>query len=139
MSGNAANEITNMLTDSIQKVEKIVSETNSRINDLVGIGKIKVELGQSVANECQIILKEIVEQVSEAAQMSQEITDASLEQNQGISEISSAMNQLDGVAHHNTKTSNDMEKLAQGLSNHAKELENSVKDLLVTVLGDDKV
>ena len=67
--------------------------------------------------------------------MALEISNASVEQSQGISEITKAMGQLDVVTQDNSHTSQELSNVADNLNNNAVELEKVVSDLLKTVNG----
>ncbi|MBY0415721.1 MAG: MCP four helix bundle domain-containing protein, partial [Bdellovibrionales bacterium] len=105
MSGNAAKEISDMLSASMNKVESIVVDTKSKVDVLIADGKEKVKNGTRVAEECGDVLKEIVHNVTKVATMASEISVASDEQSRGIVEITKAMGQLDQVTHSNSATS----------------------------------
>ena len=67
--------------------------------------------------------------------MAQEISNASIEQSQGITEITKAMGQLDIATQSNSQTSQELAGIAVGLNSDAGKLENTVTDLLATVNG----
>lgn len=119
MSGSAAEEISELLKSSIQKVEGIVGET----------GK-KVDQGTKVAHQCGENLDKIVESVNEMAKMSTDISAASGEQAQGIQEISKAMSQLDEVTQHNASASEQAAGSAQMLSAQSEVLKGLVGELI---------
>lgn len=138
MSGNAAKEISSMLDDSIRKVESIVNQTKTKVEHLIQDGKDKVSAGAVVARACGDILNEIVNNVSNVSTMANEISVASQEQAQGISEINKAMGQLDNVTQQNTAASNGTAKSAEDLSIQAASLNAAVAELLVTIHGNGK-
>jgi methyl-accepting chemotaxis protein len=105
MSGNAAKEISNMLDGSVKKVEGIVNGTREKVNVLITQGRRKVDAGTSIAKICGEVLEEVVQHVSSLNLMVEEISTASQEQAQGITEITRAINQLDQVTHSNAITS----------------------------------
>jgi methyl-accepting chemotaxis protein len=135
MSGNAAKEISTMLDGSIQKVESIVRETQSRVEHLIEQGHSKVEQGTGVAHQCGEVLREIVENVAKVTNMAEEISAASDEQSKGVSEISKAMNQLDHVTQQNAQTSDATASSSAQLSNQATGLKNTVGRLMTEVEG----
>src|SRR5690606_41012004 len=93
MSGNAAEEISSMLEESIIKVKSIVNETKQNVEGLILDGKAKVETGSQVAKDCGVVLSEIVENVGHVTKMANEIATACHEQALGVQEITKAMNQ----------------------------------------------
>ena len=135
MSGNAAQEISTMLTESTTKVENIVNATKSEVGALMVEGKKKVELGITVAKRCNTVLDDIVGHVSEVDGMVSDITIASEEQSKGISEISRAMGQLDQATQINADSSRQMAFSAEELSGQSRKLNSLVEDLKSTVEG----
>jgi methyl-accepting chemotaxis protein len=135
MSGNAAKEISDMLDNSISKVESIVVETKTKVERLAGEGRIKVESGTRVALECSKILIEIVQNVTQVSSLAGEISQASLEQSQGVSEINKAMGQLDIVTQRNASASEETASAAQALSAQTETLKEAVQELMKTLNG----
>jgi methyl-accepting chemotaxis protein len=135
MSGNAAKEISEMLSSSIQRVENIVTETKSTVTTLINSGKHKVEKGVKIARDCDVVLKEIVDNGAQVTQMANEISTACNEQAIGVREISKAMGQLDQVTHANTTTSEHVASSAEELSSQAESLRSAVAVLAETIHG----
>ena len=135
MSGNAAQEISTMLTESTTKVENIVNATKSEVGALMVEGKKKVELGITVAKRCNTVLDDIVGHVSEVDGMVGDITIASEEQSKGITEISRAMGQLDQATQINADSSRQMAFSAEELSGQSRKLNSLVENLKWTVEG----
>jgi methyl-accepting chemotaxis protein len=98
MSGNAAKEISEMLESSIRTVNTIVNENKEKVEKLISDGRTKLETGKEVSGKCKQALEEIVNQSTEVSRLISEITTAIQEQNQGIQEISKALNLLDQSA-----------------------------------------
>ena len=136
MSGNAAKEISDMLTGSIAKVEDIVQETQRKVETLVTQGKQRVESGVGVAKQCSEVLGEIVQSASTVSSLAQEISNASKEQSQGVSEINKAVAQLDSVTQQNAATSEETASAAEQLSAQAECLNAAVRELVLTIQGD---
>ena len=135
MSGNAAKEISSMLDSSIQKVETIVNDTKTKVERLVVESKSKVETGTQVAQKCGEVLNNILSTVQEVDGMVGEISSASQEQAQGVSEINKAMNQLDQVTQQNTAIAQSAATSAEQLSAQAEQLRQMVQDLFVVING----
>jgi len=135
MSGNAAKDISTMLDASIKKVEGIVQETSSSVQRLISQGKEKVETGTRVAGDCGNILAEIVKNIDSVTHMATEISAASKEQAQGITEISKAMAQLDQVTQQNSASSEEAASAAEELSAQAETLKAGVVTLIETIRG----
>ncbi|MBL7686622.1 MAG: methyl-accepting chemotaxis protein [Bdellovibrionaceae bacterium] len=138
MSGNAAKDISDMLSGSIVNVENIVEDTKRKVAVLIDQGKLKVESGTVVAQRCATLLGEIVDNVSRVSSLASEISQASREQSLGVGEINSAVVQLDTVTQQNASTSEETAESARLLSSQAASLKTAVDQLLATIHGEGK-
>jgi methyl-accepting chemotaxis protein len=129
MSGNAAKEISLMLAASILKVEGIVNETKSKVEHLVIEGKSRVDGGTRIAHKCGEALAVIITTVMEVDGMIAEISSASGEQAQGVSEINKAMNQLDQTVQKNSVVALETSKSSEQLSAHANGIKQTIQEL----------
>ena len=84
MSGNAANEISVLLNNSISKVENIVRDTKDKVEVLIKEGSYKVESGTLIARECGVVLDEIMDNTKKVTKMTDEISTACQEQSSGV-------------------------------------------------------
>ena len=135
MSGNAAKEISSMLEASINKVQAIVQETGAQVGRLIGDGKAKVEAGTTVARRCGEALENILASVNQVNGMVEEISSASREQSQGVSEVNKAMNQLDQVTQQNSQIAQSSASTAETLSEESRALQALVAQLMNVVEG----
>lgn len=135
MSGNAATQITEMLSGSIGKVNSIVDTTRVRVDQLVDAGRSKIAHGQSTAQKCRDALTKIAESAQAVSTMVGEITHASREQSQGIQEINKAIAQLDSVTQQNASVAQRSSDQAQELNTQAADLSRAVTDLVAFVTG----
>jgi methyl-accepting chemotaxis protein len=139
MSGNAAKEITNMLSDSIKKVNGIVESTKNRVDQLVEVGKGKIAMGQLTAEKCRDSLTKITENARSVASMITEITHASKEQAQGIQEINKAISQLGHVTQQNSGVAQQSSTQAEQLNAESHLLEEAVRHLITFVAGKNQL
>ena len=135
MSGNAAKEIADMLSHSIVKVENIVNETKDKVKRLIDNGKSKVESGVLIAERCGKVLDEVVANVDIVKSLMKEITSASQEQAEGVSNISEAMNELDSVTRNNSHVAQETSMYSKQLSRESKNLTNSIVNLDRQIFG----
>lgn len=133
MSGNAAKEISEMLTSSIKTVETIVTENKNKVETLAHDGRSKVEKGIEIANKCGSALEDIVLQASSINTLINEITTAVKEQSAGIAEVSSAMGVLDQGSSQNSATSKENLQSSKELLDQVNKLE-SVLDSLSSMM-----
>ena len=138
MSGSAAEEITGMLTGSIKRVNAIVSNTKSNVEQLVEIGRDKVAMGQSTAEQCRQSLEKLSKNAGALTSMVTEIAHASQEQAQGINEINSAIQELDSSTQTNSSAAQGSFAQSESLLQETKNLDNALQDLLIFVAGQSR-
>jgi methyl-accepting chemotaxis protein len=135
MSGDAAKEINELLSNSIVKVGSIVEKTERSSVEITRSSKASIETGVRTARNCDDALIEIYDHVAKMKDMIKEINAGSSEQAQGISSISLAMNQLDHITNENVVSAEKCATSAHQLSIQSKGLEESVESLFVAIKG----
>ncbi|WP_127717092.1 methyl-accepting chemotaxis protein [Halobacteriovorax sp. HLS] len=135
MSGKAAEEISEMLENSVKTVEDIINTSSSKVEGLINTGKETVDKGSKLAEKCGLALDKIVENASKVNSQISEIATASLEQSQGVKEVNDAMKQIDEVTHMNTQISNETSLQATTLEDESLLLYKEVKRLESLVNG----
>lgn len=133
MSGNAAKEITGMLSESIKKVNEIVDISKTKMEQLVEVGRDKVAMGQSTAQKCKESLNKIAESATSVSTMVNEITHASKEQSQGVQEINKAISQLDQVTQQNSAVAQQSSNQAEALRQQSILLQKALQSLVEMV------
>ena len=135
MSGAAAIEISTMLETSVHRVEVIVKNSKEKIGKLIAEGKISIEAGTAIANECGAVLDDIVGSVANVSGAISEISTACQEQAQGVQEVTKAITQLDQVTQENSASSSESANAASSLSQQAILLTDLVQNLVEIVDG----
>lgn len=135
ISGNAAHEITGMLSTSIDQVHTIIEKSKSKIGLLISTNNNKVEAGLKKAKNCDEALSEILKYAVKVNHMVEEITTASLEQSKGVNEVTTAINDLDTITQENFTLSKESFEAASELSNKSEQLLNIISDLSHLVHG----
>jgi methyl-accepting chemotaxis protein len=115
-SAVAAKDISSLIKDSVEKVER----------------------GSQIAKHSSSVLNEIVQNVKKVADINSEIASASQEQSMGISQISKAMNQLDQATQKNASASEESAASAGELSAQVVVLNELIKELNSEVSGKTK-
>jgi methyl-accepting chemotaxis protein len=136
MSGTAAKEISTLLESSTHRVEEIVRETRSLVEQEARRGRDKVEKGTGVATHCREILEQIFEGTGSVQAMVTEISGATRQQSQGIQEINKAMSQLDQATQQNSNISQIGASAAVQLTAQSEQLEKLVSQLQAAVFGE---
>ena len=139
MSGTAAKEISSLLESSTERVEKIVSETKTNVGREALAGKQKVDAGTKIAKQCGELLDQILSSAENLDSMVSQISVATREQTQGVTEINKAMGQLDQVTNQNSGIAHTTATAAEQLSREAESLSGMVGELLSVVNGGKNV
>lgn len=135
MSGNAAKEITGLLDQSLDRVQKIAEESRSKIESIMSQTQEKVQKGTSVAKSFEAILNEIVEEAQASSDLVTDITRASKEQANGVSEISKAINQLNQSTQVNSMAAETSSSTAESLKTQANDLRLESSNLRMAIEG----
>lgn len=135
MSGKAADEIGEILNESISTVENIVKDTQSSIEKIMVKSKEKIDEGIEVSGKCDTALDSIVNDVKTVASMAQEISTATREQEQGVSQIAEAMNQLQETTHKNSEIADQTLNCSKQLNEESGYLQGVVTTLESEVIG----
>ncbi len=137
MSGVAAREIGEILNRGLADVGEIVRNSTLQLNVLVGGSSKKVQAGVAIANRCEEILREVVENVSAIKLLMEELAAAAKEQATGINNINIAMNEIDKTIHMNSNIAHETMDVSSILNNQAQRLEETVHGLARKWLADE--
>ena len=135
MSGNAATEISEILTKSIEQVDTTINSTSKKIGTPVEVSKNKINFGSEKAEECEQILKKILEDVETVTTVMNSIANSSIEQKNSMNEISSAINELENTTHETSDSSKKTAVQAEELSQSVESLKKSNYLLMEIVHG----
>ena len=83
---------------------------------------VKLEKGATLAEHTDSVLREIVDNAAQVANLFREIAKSSNEQSQGITQIASGLSQIDRVTQHNTLTASETAAAAIALLRQAEAL-----------------
>lgn len=137
MSGRASTEISQMLSDSQNQVKNIAESTTVRITKIVEQGRVKVQNGTLVAENCLNELNQIITCVNDLDLSIREITTALGEQSKGVEEVNSALKKLDATTAESTEMSNRSKEASDDLNHQSHKLRVAIQDLR-KVLGSKK-
>lgn len=137
MSGNAAKEIADSISNSIDKVQNIVKNTSVRMENLIQQTQGEVKDGVLKAENCKQCLDEILDRVKQNNGLSNEISTASQEQAKGIEEVMKAVQQVDVAIQQNAVTSEQTSATAAQLNAQAARLNSVVQSLMTVIKGNN--
>ncbi len=122
-SAGAANEISDMITDSINKVEMGTELVSQSGDSLIGIIESAKKNGEA--------LERIIVSVGMVGQLISEIAAAGVEQRQGIEQINTAINEIDTTTQKNASLVEETASASEMLVNQAKDLMNLVQKFVI--------
>lgn len=137
MSGKASFDIAKMLAESQEQVKILADKTTLNINQIVGMGRAKVESGTTVASECLSELEKISQAIDELDFSVKEISQAVKEQSIGVDEVNIALKRLDEAMIESNHMSERAKNTSEGLSAQAHSLRAAIQGLR-KILGSKK-
>jgi methyl-accepting chemotaxis protein len=135
MSGKAAKEITEMLTGSIKQVEGVVNQSSTNISKLMKSSDAKIEVGAQVAKRCGEVFDEIRKNAGNVSKSMEDLSYASKEQADGVSNISIAMNELDDATQKNANMAHATSSYSDSLFEMGQKLNQTIGGLEHVVYG----
>lgn len=134
MSGQAANEISDLLNNSVKRVNEIVNNSQGQMVSIMESGKSTIEDGHSAVNNCHRIFDQISVDSQGISNMLEEINSGTIEQSKGIEEVNKSMLQINDVANKTAQIAQDSLKMAEKLNNQSESIA-SVNIELTTMLN----
>ena len=135
MSGDASKEISHLLDQSVQKVNFIVADSKTKVDQMIMTSKNKIKTGIETAIKCNTELETILSNVQEVDVLIAEISTASREQATGIRQISSAFAQMEQVTQQNAVAAQASAAAGEELKAQSEGLQTIVNDLNDVVFG----
>ena len=135
VSGSSAKEITEILAQSVNKVQSLVDNNRTELNRILVINNERVSQGHEAATECDKVLSKMLENINNITVQITDISEASIEQSNGVQEISEAINQLSSANQDIATMSNQTDTLSQSIFSESQSIANVVQELRRTVFG----
>ena len=129
MSGQAANEINQMLVKSQAQVRAIAETTTQNISAIVDKGRDKVQNGNKVAEECINELNKILSCVMEQDESVTQISSAIKEQSIGVDEVNQALKNLNDDTNNSVQMSNRSKEASENLRVQSHRLRVAIQTL----------
>ena len=112
-----------------QRSANAAKDTTALIEDCVA----KAGSGSEIAEKCGEALKGIVVNVKKASDLTKEITNASGEQSEGISQVNGAVQQMDQLTQQNAANAEETASASEELSSQAQNMKEQVDQLSLMV------
>lgn len=104
------------------EVRKLAERSKVAAEEIVGLAQTSLELAQGAGE----VMVQTIPQIDKTSQLIQEITAASMEQNNGASQVNNAIQQLNNVTQQNASASEELASSSEQLAGQAQQL----KDLI---------
>lgn len=124
ISGKAANEIQMLLETSQSQVNTIIETTNSRVLE-----------GINVTVESQDVFKKISDNITTVTQVTEQISEATKEQEIGIRQISTSMSQIDKTTQNTQRIVHTTKEFALQLVEQSKKLDSTANKVEILLKG----
>jgi methyl-accepting chemotaxis protein len=114
-----------------QRSASAAKDTTALIDDCVA----KADSGAKLAGKCGEALQDIVKNVKKATELTKEITNASVEQSEGINQVSKAVQQMDQVTQQNAANAEETASASEKMSVQTESLMEQIETLSSMVGG----
>ncbi len=121
-----------------EEVRNLAQRSAQAAKDTSGIIEANINLsekGVHVAGKVNESLSEINDQAQKVSDLLDEVSTASQEQAQGISQINNAISQMEQIVQSNAASADQSASASESMSEQAVKMQNIVKDLMVLVNG----
>ena len=108
------------------------SQAAKEIKSLIGASVERVEHGTQLVDQAGATMTEVVDSIKKVTSLMSDISAASREQSQGVSQVGEAIQQMDQVTQQNAAMVEEMAAAAANLHSQAQELVNSVAVFTLT-------
>jgi len=126
-----------VVAEEVRNLAQRSAEAAKNTSYLIEESQSNAENGVNVSKEVDEILSKIVESSVKVAELINEVTAASNEQSEGVSQISKAVTQLDTVTQSNSANAEESASASEELSAQAIELTDMVNQLVKLVEGNN--
>jgi methyl-accepting chemotaxis protein len=124
-----------VVADAVRNLAQRSASAAKDITLLIKESVEKISHGSKIADQSGKVLKNIVISVKKVSALNNEIASASVEQSNGINQISKVMTELDQVTQRNASSAEETAASSHEMSAQASELQGLVDELSVVIDG----
>lgn len=136
VSGNASKEINELISKSSDRISNILRNSKEIVADLNIETKNNMDKGRVTNKEFSEIFDQMIENIEKITNRIKDMSLASKEQVEGITQINTALSQLTDTGHHGMNATDEIKTQIETLTRDAKLLETNVKILNKEVKGE---
>ncbi len=125
-----------VVAEAVRALAQRSSVAAKDISNLIKESVHKIENGVTTADKSGEVLGAIVLSVNQVSDLNKEISTASQEQTNGISQISMAMNQLDQSVQTNASSAEEIASTSTEIASQAEKMQHVMEMLNLVVFGD---
>lgn len=127
-----------VVADEVRNLAMRASEAAQNTSGLIENSVAKIQQGNTLVIKCNTDFDEIAQSSQKVATLVDEIATAASEQQQGISQISIAVNEMDKVTQSNASNAEESAAAAEELDSLSNRLQETVMDLQQMLSGQGK-
>lgn len=124
-----------VVADAVRSLAQRSAESAKQINQLISESVHLIGGGRVIADQSGVALKTIVESIQKMASLNEQIATASVEQSQGVQQLTIAMNNIDKSTQQNADVAKTVAQSSTELSDQAQKLEEGSHNLEVLIFG----
>ena len=124
-----------VVAGEVRTLAKRCSEAAQEIKGLIDASVERVDAGTRQVDAAGISMQEIVSQAQRVSQMIGELTNAAIEQSQGIGQVGDAVQQLDHVTQQNAALVEETAAAAESLRNQADQMTQAMRFFKIDSAG----
>lgn len=125
-----------VVADAVRTLAQRTSAAATDITKLISESTETAEQGARLADSAGKVFDSIIDAIAQVNAVTSSISSASEEQVQGISEISTALNQLDQTTQNNAMSADSSAQASERLQSQAEQLKSLVRELTHVIDGD---
>jgi methyl-accepting chemotaxis protein len=129
MSGSASVEIQEMINESVQKVQKVVTESQATLTNVLNLSSEKLDTSKVNVEACFDLFNQISKCVIDVHENIDQISQSSIEKTSAIDEVNDRFIALKAVSEKSTAVAKDVGSLTKKLHEDSTKLEEVSKEL----------
>jgi len=122
-----------VVADEVRSLARRSADAAKETAEKIQSSRANTVMGVEVTNRVATSLQQIVAKITELDQLVAEVANASHEQTEGITQINSAISEMDKITQANAATAEETSSAAAELNSHAVALKVSVRELRALV------
>ena len=124
-----------VVADEVKNLANRSSESAKETSSMIKETLRNVDAGMSISKELAEIFKEILSNSKKVMEMNREVESASIQQDEGISQVNKAIIQFDSVVQANASSSEETASAAEEMQGQTGSLDEIVNELYMIITG----